>query len=158
MGNLSDNDIDQAAEPYNLEPLPKGRYLAKLVDSELKINSKNTGLVLRGVWEVLDSEFAKRKLFSNFNVKHTDKKAERIGLGMLSSCSKACGKPSIPDDSSELHNIPHIVAVKVVDGQGRYGAKNEITGFYPAKANAAPPLVEDDVPFVKFPAGENVFD
>lgn len=134
MGNLSDNGVDTGAAPRNMdsEPLPKGRYLAKMVKSELKITSSNTGLRLACEWDVLEPGYEDRKVWSNFNVKNQNEKAQQIGLGMLSACAQACGKPGIPDDSSDLHDIPHVVALRIEEGSGGYGPKNVVSGFYPA--------------------------
>lgn len=130
MGIINHNTEDHQARNADFEPLPDGRYLAQMVDSEVKATSRGDGMILKATFEILEPGFEDRKVFTNFNIQNPNEKAEQIGRGMLSSLCKACGKTGLVEDSEDLHEIPVVIRVKVEPAQGEYGPKNVVTGFY----------------------------
>lgn len=131
MGNLSDNIDNRDVAPQNygdFSPLPDGRYRAQLTASEVKTTSKG-GLMLKLTWDILEKEYAGRKVFGQLNIVNESQKAQQIGRGQLSALAKACGKVGIPEDSMELHEIPHVIKLVTVETPG-YQPRNEVKGFY----------------------------
>lgn len=131
MGNL-DFDVDGTpARNMDFDPLPKGRYLAQVGNSEVVPTQKGDGLILKLTFDVLEAGFEGRKVFDQLNIQNPSEKAQQIGRGMLSALCKACGKTGTVSESYEIHEIPVVVAVKLDESPG-YAPKNKITGFYPA--------------------------
>lgn len=164
MGNLNFDTTEVAPKNMDFEPLPKGRYRARMVGSEVKVTKDQLGLYLAMEFDVTEPGFEGRKVFSNLNIKNKSEKAEQIAKGLLSALCKACGKVGIVDDSTDLHDIEVVLKLDVGKADGDYAAKNEIKGFYPvdkgapqiAKAPAAvaptktkapTPIEDDEVPF-----------
>jgi hypothetical protein len=134
MGNLNINidEITPAALEYT--PIPPDKYEAHIVEAVVKITKAGTGQYLKLTFEVLEGEFAKRKIFMNLTVKNPSPKAQEIGLGQLSTLCKALGKSGIVDDSSELLNIPVLITVRVEDSDYDGKPQNVIKGFDPTAA------------------------
>lgn len=131
MGNLSDNIDNRDVAPQNygdFSPLPDGRYKAQLTASEVK-QTKAGGLMLKLTWDILEKEYAGRKVFGQLNIVNASEKAQQIGRGQLSALAKACGKTGIPEDSMELHDIPHVIKLVTVESPG-FEPRNEVKGFY----------------------------
>lgn len=130
MGNLSDNIEDRDVAPISMdyEPLPAGKYKAQITNSEVKPTSTG-GLMLKLTWDILDKEYQGRKVFGQLNIVNASEKAQQIGRGQLSSLSIACGKLGIPEDSIELHEIPHVIKLAIEESAG-YAPKNTVKGFF----------------------------
>ena len=130
MGNLDEVIEDRNIEPISMDfdPLPAGKYKAQVTNSEVK-STQTGGLMLKVEWTILDPNYLNRKVWSNFNIQNASEKAQAIGRGQLSSLSKACGKTGIPEDSIELHEIPHIIKLAIEESPG-YSPKNTVKGFY----------------------------
>lgn len=138
MGNLQFDVDEHEPKNMNFEPLPKGRYLAMISSTEVKPTSNGAGMLLKLEFDILESGFEGRKVFDQLNIKNPSEKAEQIGRGMLSALCRALGKLGIVDDSTELHDLPLIISVKIEPASAGYQAKNKITGFYPAEKVQAP--------------------
>lgn len=159
MGNLSDVIENRDVAPQNygdFEPLPPGKYRAHIINSEVKTTAKG-GLMLKCEWLIMDSGYEGRKVWNQFNIVNDSEKAQVIGRGQLSSLARACGKVGIPEDSTELHEIQHIIKVGIESSLG-YPDKNVIKGYFTLDGHApekAPPTklgnveqvsLSDDVP------------
>ena len=139
MGNLNFQTDSVAPSNLDFEPLPNGRYRAMISASEVKATSDGTGMRLVLEMSILESGFEGRKVFGGLNIRNKSSKAQDIGLGMLSSLCQALGKVGIVDDSSELHDKPFILGVKVKPASGEYAAGNEVTGFWAITGGARTP-------------------
>ena len=155
MGNLQFDVDEYEPKNMNFDPLPKGRYLAMISSTEVKPTSNGAGMLLKLEFDILEPGFEGRKVFDHLNIKNPSEKAEQIGRGMLSALCRALGKLGIVDDSTELHDLPLIISVKVEPASGEYEAKNKVNGFYPAEtsdlkkkkaANITPPVKNKAVP------------
>jgi hypothetical protein len=128
----------QPAEARNYDPLPKGEYLAVISESEVKPTSDNTGKRLALTIEVLEPEaYAGRKIFAGVNLLNKSQLAQEIGQREMAALRAATGV-NRPKDSTELHGIPFVVAVKIRPERtdlatGRVFEKsNGVTGYKPA--------------------------
>ena len=74
---------------YN--PIPQGEYLVKAGKFVEKATKAGTGNMVSGTFEVLEGDYAKRLLFHNFLISHTNPKAAQIGQEQLSKYLKAIG-------------------------------------------------------------------
>jgi hypothetical protein len=114
--------------PSNDITIPEGNYLAHVIKSELKDNSKGTGKYLAFTVQVIDGDHKGFTLFDIMNIVHTNKVAEDIGNRQLAQLISACGLEEI-EDTAELHGIPVCVIVVTEDANNGYPAKSKIRKY-----------------------------
>ena len=134
MPNLNGFDAN-TVEPVssNFDPIPAGKYLAMIVDSQEKTSQKgHTYLNLE--FEVIDGEFKGRKVWTGLNLQHPDPKTVKFARSELAEICKAVGVLK-PADSVQLHNLPLVINVKVTKRKDNDDLQNRIKG-YAAKAAA----------------------
>ena len=118
----------------NVEPstpmdvLPKGKYLAMAIASELKPTKNGTGEYLQITFEVLDGQFKGRKIFERLNIRNSNKTAEDIAQRALSALCHAVGIIEL-EDSDQLHNIPVTIDLDIDPAKGEYSAQNRVKGY-----------------------------
>ena len=140
MAELSFNAQDVAPQ-QEFDLLPAGKYLAQVIDSEIKPTKSNTGQVLKLTFEVLDGEFARRRLWAYLNIANESADAERIGLSQLSALCRSVGIMQLRD-TIDLHDKPVQITVKVRKAKpgSDYSDSNDVSGFSSA-SGAAPAAV-----------------
>ncbi len=122
-----------AAPAEVFDPIPPGKYIAIITESDVVTPSSGKGRMLSLKWEICDGEYGGRKLFSNINLENPSQQAQEIGQRQLASLRLATGKNS-PRASEEFHGIPIEITVKIrpagPDKQGIHReAQNEIKGY-----------------------------
>ena len=127
-GNLAGFGLEDREAKEPVWHIPAGDYLVAAVSSGVKQNKAKTGTYLEVALQVLEGEHKGFKLSARFNLKNASSKAVEIGLDQLKLFCVACGVPS-PNDSSDLHNIPVVVSVKVKNGTEPGQFFNEVKGF-----------------------------
>ena len=78
MANLNGFDANTVDPATDFEPLPAGKYLAVITDSEMKPTKAGTGSYLQIVWELIDGDFKGRKLWSRLNLDNPNATAVEI--------------------------------------------------------------------------------
>lgn len=120
-------DARTVAPDTGFDTVPAGWYNVLVDESELKPTKNGDGAYLNVRYNILDGQFAGRKLFSRINLKNANPVAQEIGFKQLSAIAHATGVLQVAD-SSQLHNIPIKVKVKIrKDKEGEYEDQNEIT-------------------------------
>ena len=113
-------------EPSNgYEVLPPGKYLAQIVASEMRVTKDGNGQYLYLEVDILDGQYAGRKLFDRLNLVNANTDAVQIAQRTLSSICRAVGKMQV-SNSEQLHLIPLIADVRVRPPKGMYGESNSI--------------------------------
>lgn len=143
MANLGFNFDANEVEPDTggrSEPVPEGRYVLQVVDSDVVENAKRTGSVLKLTIEVFDGALKGRKMFESLNIQHESVQAQEIGQKQLSALCHAAGVAAITD-SAELHYQPFEADVGIEPespkpGGGTYAAKNRIKKYHFGEAAA----------------------
>jgi hypothetical protein len=135
MASLNGFNADEHEQSDDFVPIPAGDYIAVITDSERKPNSKGTGSYLAFTHEVVEGEYAGRKVFANLNIDNPSAKAVAIANGELSAICKAVGVPR-PNDTVELHNLPMRIRVIVEKRTDNGGLTNRIKKWAPK--NEAP--------------------
>lgn len=133
-----DFDATQVEPTKGFVPAPKGDYKAIIVESDITRNRKNTGNVLKLLFEIIEGQYTGRKIYLNINIEHENATTQAIGQGELSLLTRTLGLGRI-QDTMELHGKPLTIAVKVsLDQQGE--ERNEInpSKFKPAGAAVSP--------------------
>jgi hypothetical protein len=146
MPNLNGFDAN-TVEPVetNFEPVPAGKYLAVIRDSQEKTSKKgHTYLSLE--FEILDGQYRGRKLWANLNLSHPDADVVKYARAELAQVCKAVGVLK-PADSVQLHNLPLVITVKVVNRKDTGELQNRIKGYARKEAaNGQPQQAQTSTP------------
>ena len=108
LGNFNAHEVDPTTE---FDPVPAGKYLALIAESEIKPTKNNNGSYLQLTFEVLEGEYKGRKLWARLNLDNPNETAVKIARAELSSICRAVNVMQ-PGDSVELHNLPLVITVK----------------------------------------------
>ena len=151
-------DASQVDPSSSYDTFPKGDYLLCIRSTDIKPTKAGTGHYLEYEAEVLEGQYAGRKIFGRINIANQNPTAEEIGQRELSGLWRAVGVMQV-SDSTQLHDKPFIGAVGIeVDKTGQYDDKNIIKKFKasalaPAMGGAAPtPVGQQAAPAPVAPA------
>ena len=137
-------------------PIPAGNYLAVVTSSEVKPLKSGNGTGVSLQFQIVDGQYANRRIYSNINIQHSNPKAEGIGQSQLSQLCHATGILQLKD-TQELHNIPVNIKVKIrVAAPGsNYDDQNDITGYESANGVSHQPVPSYTKPAPIAPAVAN---
>ena len=138
MANLSGFDASQVEPSASFDPIPAGKYLAAITESEMKPTKNGSGNYLQMTFTVLDGEYKNRVLWARLNLHNPNATAVKIARSELSALCRAVGVMQ-PRDSVELHNIPLLITVKVKKREDTGELTNEIKGYEPKSVAAGQP-------------------
>ena len=134
MAHLSFNANQVEGDVQDFAPLPKGKYNAVIIKTEMgKPNDKKTEQ-LKLEWEIIDGPHAKRHVSTYVTVCcPSSKTAQDIGMRFLKNVCEAVGMAGFTD-TDELCGRPHIVNIE--DGTPNRDGKvfSEVKRCYPAGA------------------------
>ena len=131
--NFNANEVEPSKE---FDPIPAGKYIAVITDSEMKDTRAGTGRYLQLEFEITDGEYTGRKLWSRLNIENQNAEAVRMARADLSAICRAVNV-LMPNDSAELHNLPLVIKVHCRKDKNTGEITNEIRG-YESKANYKP--------------------
>ncbi len=137
MADLNGFDANQVEPTGDFEPIPAGKYLAVITDSEMKANKAGTGSLLQLTFQVVEGEYQNRLLWTRLNLDHPNAIAVQIARADLSAICRAVGVLA-PKDSVELHNLPLVIHVRCKKRTDTGEIVNEIKGY--AKKDQSPPV------------------
>jgi len=137
---FGDNGVDYSQLPDDdgFAVMPPGEYVCRITDSDVKLNNSGTGRYLKLTLKIEEGEYSGRLVWDMLNIQHNNPTAQRIGQGALKRYMKACGIESTLQDSTQLHNIPFVAALKIVPDD-REGEKNAVKNVKPYQ-NPQPPV------------------
>lgn len=107
LGNFNATDVDPN---FSFEPIPQGKYLAVITDSEMKETKNRDGRYLELTFQIIEGDHRERMLWSRLNLENANATAVKIARAELSAICRAIGVLA-PKDSVELHNIPLVITV-----------------------------------------------
>lgn len=139
MADLRGFDANQVEPSADFDPVPAGKYLAVISDSEMKSNKAGTGHFLQLTFQVMEGEFKNRLLWARLNLNNPNAQAVQIAKAELSAICRAVGVLA-PSDSTDLHNLPLVINVKCKKRDDTGDLTNEIKG-YAKKESATPATV-----------------
>ena len=128
MANLNGfnaHDVDPNTE---FDPVPAGKYLAIITESEMKPTKNNKGSFLQLTFEIMDGEYKGRKLWARLNLNNPNETAVKIARAELSAVCRAVNVME-PKDSCELHNLPLCITVKCKKRSDTDDLANEIAKY-----------------------------
>ena len=139
MANLrgfNAQDVDPSTE---FEPVPSGKYLAVIIDSEEKPNKAKTGSYLQLTFQIIEGEFKNRLIWARLNLDNPNATAVKIERAELSAVCRAVGVVQ-PDDSHDLHDLPLVISVKCKKRKDADDElTNEIKGYFKRETTPAQP-------------------
>ncbi|MEY5099058.1 MAG: Alteromonas phage vB AcoS-R7M [Pseudomonadota bacterium] len=100
-----------AATPTR-SPLPKGTYAAIVMDSDIKPTKAGNGQYIELTLQIIDGQFAGRRIWDRLNISNPNKQAEDIALAQLQSLCQAVGVENMTD-TFQLHDRPFSVSVDI---------------------------------------------
>jgi hypothetical protein len=136
-----------AVEPANdFDPLPSGKYVAVITDSEMKANKAANGSYLQLTFQVIEGEYKNRFLWTRLNLDNPNATAVTMARAELSAICRAVGVMA-PNDSVELHDLPLVISVKCkkrkdsdeITNEIKAYAKKEVAAGKPAQATTDTP-------------------
>lgn len=140
MANLDGFDATTVDPMVAYDPIPAGDYLAVITASNMKRTKSGNGQYLELTFQLLDGEYKGRTLWARLNLDNPNATAVKIARAELSAICRAVGVMS-PRDSSELHNLPLMIKVRLRSRDDNGEMTNEIKGYAArsAAANTTPP-------------------
>jgi hypothetical protein len=133
-------DFDASSVPTtekSYEVLPAGWYTASVTGAEVKATKSGTGQYLRVEYTISGPSGAGRKVWSNYNVRNENPKAESIGREQLAELCRCVGLARV-NDTDQLLGASVSVKLKVRDAANGYEASNEVQA-HKALEGSAPP-------------------
>jgi hypothetical protein len=134
MADLHGFNANQVEPTTEFDPIPAGKYLAVIADSEMKPTKSGTGHYLQLAFQIIEGEFKGRFVWARLNLDNANTTAVQIARAELSAICRAVGVMT-PGDSVELHNLPLMITVKCKKRDDTGEISNEIKGY--AKREAA---------------------
>jgi len=137
MANLNGFNANEVEPVDDLEPIPAGKYVAVITDSEMKPTKSGTGNYLQLTFQIIEGEYANRLLWVRLNLDNPNGTAVEIARRELSSICRAVGV-MVPTDSTDLHNLPCFIHVRVKRRSDTGELQNEVKGYSRRDATAQP--------------------
>jgi hypothetical protein len=128
MANLLGFDATDVQPSRDFEPVPAGKYLSVITDSEMMPTKAGTGHYLQLTFQLIDGEYQNRVLWARLNLDNPNQAAVEIAQAELSAICRAVGVLQ-PRDSCELHNLPLVITVKCRKREDSGEIANEIKGY-----------------------------
>lgn len=141
MSTLNFNAQTVAPSTGQLDAMPKGWYIAVIEGSETKPTSKGDGSYLELKFKIVQGRYQNRVVFARLNLNNPNPIAQEIAYKDLSAICHAVGVLSV-QDSSQLHNVPLKIRLKVRKGGDEYEDNNEISAF--RNSNEQVKLADDE--------------
>lgn len=136
MANLRGFDANTVDPADDLEPIPAGKYVAVITDSEMKPTKSGVGSYLQLTFQIIEGEYANRLLWVRLNLNNPNATAVEIARRELSSICRSVGV-LVPTDSTDLHNLPCLIHVRVKRRSDTGELQNEIKGYSKKDAGTA---------------------
>lgn len=137
MANLNGFDANNVEPSDDLEPIPAGKYVAVITDSEMKPTKSGAGSYLQLTFQIIEGEYANRLFWVRLNLDNPNATAVEIARRELSAICRSVGV-LVPTDSADLHNLPCLIHVRVKRRSDTGELQNEIKGYSKRTSGNAP--------------------
>ncbi|MFM7165225.1 MAG: DUF669 domain-containing protein [Planctomycetaceae bacterium] len=138
MVDLRGYNSDNIEPSRDFEPLPAGKYVAVITESEMKETKSGLGRYLQLLLSIIEGPHRNRTLWVRLNIDNPSRKAKEIAEQQLAAICKALGI-SKPNDSAELHDLPMTIHVRCKKRPDTNEIVNEVNGFSKRESAASPP-------------------
>ena len=137
MANLNNFDASQVDPSVALDPLPAGKYVAVISESEFKPTKTGVGKYLQLTFQIIDGEYKGRLIWARLNLENKSETTVKIARGELSAICRALGIMQ-PKDSAELHHLPLEINVGLKRREDTGDFTNVIKGYAKKGGGQAP--------------------
>ena len=138
MADLRGFNAAEVEPEFGFDPLPAGKYVAAIVESDFKPNKAGTGHYLELKFQVLEGQHQGRNIWARLNLRHPNAATVKFAQAELSAVCRAVGVLQ-PKDSIELHDLPIEITVKCKRREDTGEVTNEISGYAKRTSGAAAP-------------------
>ena len=121
-------DANEVAPSTGFEPIPAGKYVAVINESQEKENRAGNGSYLQLEFEIVEGDYAGRKLWVRLNLNNQNPDAVRMARADLSAICHAVNVLR-SSDSCELHDIPLVITVRCKKDKNTDEIVNEVRGY-----------------------------
>ena len=128
-------DATQVEPSSGFSPIPAGKYVAVIIDDEMKDTRTGSGRYLQFTFEIVEGEYSGRKLWTRLNLENTNMEAVKIARADLSAICRAVNVMQL-QDTVQLHKLPMIITVRLKKNKETDEMQNEITGYEGKQAYA----------------------
>jgi len=128
MADLRGFDANTVEPTGDYDPIPAGKYLAVITESEMKPTKSGSGSYLQLTFDIIDGPHKGRRLWARLNLDNPNPTAVAIAKAELSAICRAVGVFA-PNDSIELHDIPLVITVKCRKREDTGEITNEVKGY-----------------------------
>lgn len=128
MADLNGFDAHTIDPETELGAVPAGKYLAMIVESEMKPTKNGDGQYLQLTFQIIDGQFNGRKVWARLNLLNASEQAMRIAKAELSAICRAVAVMK-PKDSCELHDRPLLITIRQRKDKDSDEVTNEVRGF-----------------------------
>lgn len=136
------HDVEPSA-PF--EPIPAGKYLACITNSQMKPTKNGAGQYLELTLTILDGDYKGRKVWDRLCLEHTNQQTVNIARATLSAICRAVGVMQTKD-SVQLHDLPMLISVTRKKRTDNDQVTNEIGGYEPKQVAAGVPQQATSTP------------
>jgi hypothetical protein len=136
MANLNNFDANQVDPAVGFDPIPSGKYLAVITESEMKPTKAGQGQYLQLTLQILDGPHKGRLVWARLNLENSNATTVKIARAELSAVCRAVGVMA-PKDSVELHNVPLEITVGCKKRDDNGEITNVVKGYAKTGASAA---------------------
>lgn len=129
-----------AQAPKSFDVLPKGWYLGRVIESELRQNKSTPGSHFLFTIEIDTPAFRSRLLWARHQYENPNPQSAEIGEGQMNALARACGfEPTQVQDTSQLHQIQMELKVDIQAANNGYPESNQVTDYRMSRVSASPP-------------------
>lgn len=136
MADLHGFDASHHQPTPERQILPAGKYIAEIVESDLRPTRAGDGQLLEMRLRVVEGPYAGHVLLAWLNTKNPNETAQRIGRERLADICRAVGILQ-PKDSVELHNLRLQIHVRCNKRKDTGEMVNEIDRYSAAPKEVA---------------------
>lgn len=145
MASLNGFNAHEVDPNVGFDPIPAGKYLCIVANSEMKPTKAGDGEYLQLELDVIEGPCKGRKVWDRLTLKHPNEMTVKIARGTLSSICHAVGVMA-PRDSIELHDLPLIASIGLKKREDTGEMSNVVKGY--AKRGASTPSASQSSPAV----------
>lgn len=116
-----------------------------ITDSGFKNPGNGATEYLSLTFQIIEGQSKGRLIWQNLSLNDPDPKWLGAAKRRLRAIYNAVCKPSGVNDSSELHNIPHLVSLEIEPAKNGYPAKNRIKKWMPYSQTQSPTATRPQV-------------
>lgn len=128
MATIHEFNAENVDPKFGFDPIPQGKYLAIISDSEMKATKAGGGRYLQLTFQIIDGDHKGRLVWSRLNIENANAQTVKYARAELSAICRATGVMA-PKDSVELHNLPLIISVGLKKRSDTSELTNVIRGY-----------------------------